>query len=212
MMRAPGAATTAVTRVRDRAGAPVPTTAPRAAAVDAALPRTDAVEATGPAAIGRTGNSVRGVATNAPRAPVEARPPTGEGATNARNGPPEGRPDRAPGPIGPPGARTTGGRAVGPALSARKATVPIGGPHAPAVLVRNVQRAKAAPTGGAKAAANGPAAMTGRTAHHAPHGGQRRAAIGTATTAVPRHAGPGPPPAVAGAADGATARWTAGRR
>lgn len=212
MMRAPGAATTAVTRVRDRAGAPVPTTAPRAAAVDAALPRTDAVEATAPAAIGRIGSRVRGVGTTAPQAPVEARPPTGEGATNARNGPPEGRPDHAPGPIGPPGARTTGGRAVGPALNARKATVPIAGPHAPAALVRNVQRAKAAPTGGAKAAANGPAAMTGRTAHRAPRAVQRRALSAIATTAGQRPAAADHPGTAVAAGDGATARWTAGRR
>lgn len=212
MMRAPGAATIAATRGPDRAEAPVPTSAPPAAAQGVAPPRTAGVEAIAPAGIVRTGNSGRGAGTNAQQAPGGARFPTVEGVTNARNDPPEGLPDRAPGAIGPLGARTTGVRGAATTVNGRRATVRIAVPRAPAVHVRNAPRVKAAAIGAAKAEVNDLAAMTVRTAHHARHGRQRRAAIGTATTAVPRRVGKGPPPVVAGVGAGATARWTAVRR
>lgn len=198
MMRAPGAATTAATRIRDHAGARVPTTAPHAA-LDVAAPQSAAAVATAPGVTGRTGSSARGVGTNAPPDPAGAQHPTGGTATNGAMVLQGVHLDPGPRAGDRPGGRTSVDRGAA-AANARPTTGPIAVPRGPAGHGRNAPRAKAA--------ASAHPASTGRIAHPVPRAVQRRARSAIATTAGQPRAEEGRPGTAAAAGGGTSAPET----
>lgn len=195
MTRAPGAAMTAATRIRDHAGARVPTTAPRAA-LDVAAPRSAAEEATDPGVTGRTGTSARGVGTNVRPAPAGAQHPTGGAVTSAAKAPHGVHHDPGPRAGDRPGGRTSADRGAA-AANARRATGPIAVPRGPAGHGRDAPRAKAA--------ASAHPASTGRIAHPVHRAVQRRTRSAITTTARQPRAVDDLPGTAAAAGDGTSA-------
>lgn len=198
MTRAPGAATTAATRIRDHAGARVPTTAPRAA-LDVAAPPSAAAVTTDPGVTGRTGTSARGVGTNVRPAPAGAQHPTGGAGTNAPMAPHGVPHDPGPRAVDRPGGRTSADRGAA-AANARPTTGPIAVPRGPAGQGPNAPRAKAA--------ASAHPDSTGRIAHPVPRAVQRRARSAIATTAGQPRAVDDRPGTAAAAGDGTSASET----